>query len=165
MVWVLIKSGRSFIMKLYGATVYIKFDSKDERLKNMMDTKHNDYKKIPEELISLRTELQNRYKNIVPIDFRYFYALEKFEMMGILMRYEDAVDFVLEVKDKLTALTYKNMITVGFGTVCLPDGFQELKSIDVLNKVLGHGVYSAFQFFKEKNKRKKEYDYFFFVSL
>lgn len=149
-------------MNVYGATVYVKFDASDSRLKQMMATDHPEYRKIPEELIQLRNELQKKYDFLFPMDFRYFYALEEFELMGILNLYEDSLELVLELEEKLKELDYKNMITAGFGTVCLPPDYQTKEPIRVLNEVVGHGVYSAFQYFKGKGRIKKQLPYHFY---
>lgn len=142
-------------MNLYGATIYVRFDTEDERFTTMMDRNHKNYKHIPRNLILLRNEMQEKYESIVPMDFRYFYALGQFELMGVLTHYEDAIDMVLELEEKLKKTEYKTMITAGFGTVCLPRDIKTMRPIDVLNQIMGHGVYSAFEFFKEKKKRKK----------
>lgn len=151
-------------MHIYGATVYVRFDGQDERIQNMMNIHHKDYDKIPEEIFRLRETLKDKHESILPLNFRYYHADELFEMMALLIRYEDAIDLVLELEEKIKELGYDVMITAGFGTIHLPRGYTKLSPIEVLNKVVGHGVYSAFQYFKLKKKRgfKKNYPYFFY---
>lgn len=149
---------------MYGATVYVRFHQ-DSRIKNMMAISHPHYKEIPNELVSLRNLLQKKYAFIVPMDFRYFYALEEFELMGVLVHYADAVSLVLELDKSLRKAKYTVNVTAGFGTVSLPNNMVELRPIDVLNQLMGHGVYSAFQYFKQKKELYPIYFYAYHHDL
>lgn len=150
-------------MNGYGATIYVRFQTENvQAFDEMMTSEHENYGVIPEELVTLKNEMQQNYDWIVPLDFRYFYALKEFELMGVLTHYRDAIDCVLELDQRLKELPYEVMITAGFGSLVLPDDYQSMERIRVLNEMNGHGVHSAFRYFKVRKKLKKEYDYYFY---
>lgn len=140
-----------------GATVYVRFSPQDKRLKNMMDPHHIRYRKIPDELVTFKEAIQAQYAFYVPMDFRYFYAYERFELMGVLTHYEDAIELVLQAEEKLAEFDYEVIITVGFGQVYLPERAETMANHDLLHTISGKGVLAAFAYFKEQEISKCPY--------
>lgn len=139
-------------MQVYGTTIYVRFDVTETRLTNMMDMTHETYTIIPESLEHLKKQLRTDFQWIVPIDFRYMYAYDQFELMGVLK--EGEKDFKVQriMKETLNQQGFPHKIGVGTGEVLLPKNFATMSSRDVLHALWGQGVLAAFESFKKENQ-------------
>lgn len=142
--------------KLKGVTIYVKFNPKDQRIQDFI---YNGKGK-PEDVVLLKDKLNEKYETLIPIEIRYMFSRELFELMGIIPDYKNAIELFLELKNSLEKMEYDCFISFGFGEVALPE--KELPIVEQLHRVSGDGVYAAFQIFKKPQLNKKELPYYFF---
>lgn len=150
-------------MNLYGATLYIQFNSDHPTIKLFMNHSHPEFAKIPKNLTPVKEFINQKYETLVPIEFRYTVYSETFELMGVLKHYKDTVPLLLELTTMLRCLGYEAFISFGFGKVLIPNNSVENQNIEeLLHLMTGHGVYSAFQVFKRPELNQERHLYYFY---
>lgn len=151
---------------IYGATVCVRFNANHPQLQQCMNYNHELFGTLPQNLIAIKTHLNNTYESLVPIDFRYVVYNETFEMLGIFKNYKDTIPLLLETLPTLTNLGHEVFVSFGFGTVYIPTK-EDMQDLDgdckrILEYIGSHGVYSAFQVFKRPDLKLNSFPYFFY---
>jgi len=147
---------------IYGAAFTIRFDASHHKIKSFMDINNSSYMQHPEELQQLVDMLNNKYDTLCTIAFRYTVFDELYEIMGVLLNYDDAISVCLDVHKFLHKLSYSYTHSLGFGTVFLPEEVGTLEPLEVLDRILGHGTSSAFQVFKREKLYPNEQSFIFY---
>ncbi|PGK52291.1 hypothetical protein CN918_31360 [Priestia megaterium] len=146
----------------YGSTFTIRFDASHPAIQSFMNIKDSSYMQHPDELQQLVKMLNDKYETLCTIDFRYTVFDEQYEIMGVLSNYEDAISVCLDVYNYLQSFSYSYIHSLGVGTVFLPEEIDTLESREVLHRILGHGVSSAFQVFKREDVQTNNQSYVFY---